>query len=223
MTGLIRQIVSFALAIVCTWWILYQAPGPAVDPGPIEASEAPARLDNLRAGLEVMLKTAEKCGVKLALENMLPNHLCSNTSDVRTLLTEFDTPLLGVCFDVGHANVGPENIVEAIGALQDRIIAFHLHDNDGTRDIHVQPPYGSIDWPTLADKLLSLNFDRPFSIECDPWNQASLSVMLREMRSIFAGRMPAETRCCGQAVWSLCPNCRHYFFPSDQGPICACR
>jgi len=190
--------------------------------GPIKAGEAPARLDNLRAGLDVMLKTAEECGVKLALENMLPDHLCSRTSDLRAMLTEFDTPLLSVCFDVGHANIGPEDLIEAITALEDRIIAFHLHDNDGTRDIHVQPPYGSIDWPTLTEKLLSLNFERPFSIECDPWNQAPLSVLLREMRSIFAGKMPIETDCCGQRVWSLCPKCRHYFFESDSGPICAC-
>jgi protein FrlC len=190
--------------------------------GPVEAGEMGARYDNLRAGLEVMLKTAEQAGVKIALENMLPNLLCSTSADLRTLLDEFDTPLLSVCFDVGHANICPENITQAIGALQDRIIAFHLHDNDGTRDIHVQPPYGSIDWPALVSKLLSMNFERPFSIECDPWNQAPLSVMLREMRSIFAGVMPVETQCCGQAVWSICPTCRHYFFPSEQGEICAC-
>jgi sugar phosphate isomerase/epimerase len=190
--------------------------------GPIKAPEAGRRLDNLRAGLEVMLKTAEECGVKLALENMLPDHLCSHTSDLRAILDEFDTPLLRVCFDIGHANVGPEEIVPAIEVLEDRIIAFHLHDNDGTRDIHVQPPYGSMDWPTLTKKLGSLNFERPFSIECDPWNQAPLSVLLREMRSIFAGQMPIETDCCGQKVWSICPKCRHYFFESENGPVCAC-
>jgi sugar phosphate isomerase/epimerase len=190
--------------------------------GRVEASELGARSDNLRAGIEAMLQVAEETGVKLALENMLPDHLCSHTSDVKAFLDEFDTPLLSVCFDIGHANVGPENIQQAITALQDRIIAFHLHDNDGTRDIHVQPPYGSIDWPTLVAKLLSLDFPHPFSIECDPWNQAPLSVLLREVRSIFAGEMPTETQFNGQTVWSLCPKCRHYFFPSDQGVICAC-
>jgi len=190
--------------------------------GPMDASELGPRSDNLRVGLEAMLQVAEETGVKLALENMLPDHLCSRTSDIRGFLEEFDTPLLSVCFDVGHANVGSENIQQAITALQDRIIAFHLHDNDGTRDIHVQPPYGSIDWPTLVAKLLSLNFDRPFSIECDPWNQAPLSVLLREVRAIFAGEMPVETQFNGQAVWSICPQCRHYFFPSDRGVICAC-
>ncbi|MDP6546712.1 MAG: sugar phosphate isomerase/epimerase family protein [Phycisphaerae bacterium] len=191
--------------------------------GPVDASELDARTDNLRAGLEAMLEVAEQTGVKLALENMLPKHLCSRVADIRGFLDEFDTPLLSVCFDVGHANVGPENIQQAITALEDRIIAFHLHDNDGTRDIHVQPPYGSIDWPALVAKLLSLEFPHPFSIECDPWNQAPLSVLLREVRSIFAGEMPAETRFNDVTVWSLCPQCRHYFFPSDQGAICACK
>ena len=190
--------------------------------GPVDASELGPRSDNLRTGLDAMLQVAEETGVKLALENMLPDHLCSHTSDMRGFLEEFDTPLLSVCFDVGHANVGTENIQQAITAIEERIIAFHLHDNDGTRDIHVQPPYGSVDWPALVARLLSLNFDRPFSIECDPWNQAPLSVLLREVRAIFAGQMPVETQFNGQVVWSICPRCRHYFFPSDQGVICAC-
>ena len=190
--------------------------------GLVNDSERGPRSDNLRAGIETLLKAAEQTGVKLALENMLPNHLCSRAADVRAFLDEFDTPLLRVCFDVGHANVGSENIQQAISALQDRIIAFHLHDNDGTRDIHVQPPYGSIDWPALVAKLLSLNFPHPFSIECDPWNQAPLSVMLREVRAIFAGEMPAETQFNGQKVWSLCPKCRHYFFQDGDDFLCAC-
>ena len=191
--------------------------------GPVDPGDIQARTDNLRAGLEAMLKVAEQTGVKIALENMMPGLLCSKPSDLMGMLDEFDTPLLSVCFDVGHANIAPENIIESITALQDRIIAFHLHDNDGTRDIHLQPPYGSIDWPVLIDKLNSLNFARPFSIECDPWNQASLSVMLREMRSLFAGVMPVATQVNGQAVWAICPHCRHYLFPSDDGAICACR
>ena len=190
--------------------------------GRVDASEQGSRSDHLRAGLEAMLKVAEQTGVKLALENMLPNHLCSRAADVRTFLDEFDTPLLSVCFDVGHANVGPENIQQEITALQDRIIAFHLHDNDGTRDIHVQPPYGSIDWPALVAKLLSLDFPHPFSIECDPWNQAPLSVLLREVRAIFAGQMPAETQFNGETVWSICPQCRHYYFQAGDGFLCAC-
>lgn len=190
--------------------------------GPMDPAEQPARYDNLRTGLEVMLKTAEQSGVDLALENMLPDHLCGSSDDILALLDEFDTPRLGVCFDVGHANVGAENIVHAIDALQDKIIAIHLHDNDGTRDIHVQPPYGSIDWPALVARLGSLNFPHPFSIECDPWNQASLSVMLREVRSIFAGEPPVETDVAGRAVWSVCPRCRHYFFPFEGASLCAC-
>jgi len=190
--------------------------------GPVDAPQQGPRSDHLRAGLEAMLKVAEETGVKLALENMLPDHLCSRTVDIRAFLDEFDTPLLGVCFDVGHANVGSENIQQAITALQDRIIAFHLHDNDGTRDIHIQPPYGSIDWPALVAKLLSLDFPHPFSIECDPWNQAPLSVLLREVRAIFAGQMPAEMEFNGQVVWPICPRCRHYYFHVGDDLLCAC-
>jgi len=190
--------------------------------GRVKASELGPRSDNLRAGLETLLEVAEQTGVKLALENMLPDHLCSHAAEIRAFLDEFDTPLLSVCFDIGHANVGSENIQQAISALQDRIIAFHLHDNDGTRDIHVQPPYGSIDWPALVAKLLSLDFPHPFSIECDPWNQAPLSVLLREVRAIFAGLMPAETQFNGVTVWSICPRCRHYFFQAGDDFICAC-
>ncbi|MCP4378375.1 MAG: sugar phosphate isomerase/epimerase [bacterium] len=190
--------------------------------GPVGDSELGPRYDNLRSGLEALLKVAEQVGINLAMENMLPDYLCGKISDVRSLLDEFDTPLLGVCFDVGHANIATENISQAISALQDRIIAFHLHDNDGTRDIHIQPLYGSIDWPVLVAKLLGLNFTHPFSIECDPWNQVPLSVLLREMRAIFSGHMPAEMQINGQIAWSICPKCHHYFFQNADGLSCAC-
>jgi len=189
---------------------------------PLGDSDESARLDNLRSGLDTLLKAAEQTGVKIALENMLPGYLCCLSTDVQAVLDEFDTPFLGICFDVGHANIGPEEIRAGISAIEDRIISFHLHDNDGTRDIHLQPPYGSVDWPDLGAKLAEGDFSFPLSVECDPWNRAPLSVLLREVRSVLAGRMPIETSVDGAAAWSVCPTCRHYYFATPENRTCAC-
>jgi len=189
---------------------------------PVSETDAPARLDNFRKGLDELLKVAEQIGVKVAMENMLPGYLCSHSSDVRAILEEFDSPFLGICFDIGHANVGPEGIWDGIAALQDRIISFHLHDNDGTRDIHLQPPYGSIDWPDLGAKLTGANFPFPLSVECDPWNRAPLSVLLREVRAVLSGQMPIEMSVDGATVWPVCPVCRHYYFAFGEDRTCAC-
>lgn len=58
MKGLIRQAISFALALACTWWILFVAPGPSADPEPIEAVESVAAPVSLQIVAEQSVEVA---------------------------------------------------------------------------------------------------------------------------------------------------------------------
>jgi len=54
----------------------------------------------------------------------------------------------GFCLDVGHALVqrGPEGCLEYHQPLQSRLIHFHLHDNNGVQDEHLECGKGKVDW-----------------------------------------------------------------------------
>ena len=123
--------------------------------------------------LEKLIPAAEKLGIIIAIENSFEP---SNTPDeVLYFLNYFNTPVLGCCFDTGHANImaktpgkdpakyasymnvcwknGVVEEADAFGKLAPRIVTCHLHDNDGYGDAHNLPGTGTIDWKTLIPAL----------------------------------------------------------------------
>ena len=120
-----------------------------------------------------LIPAAEKLGIIIAIENSFEP---SNTPDeVLYFLNYFNTPVLGCCFDTGHANImaktpgkdpakyasymnvcwknGVVEEADAFGKLAPHIVTCHLHDNDGYGDAHNLPGTGTIDWKTLIPAL----------------------------------------------------------------------
>ena len=88
--------------------------------------------------------------MRIALENMPEDDFTL----LDTLLSEYDPGFLGLCFDSGHANLGGDSF-EQLKRLKDRLIAVHLHDNDGSRDQHKIPFTGTVNWADLASVMAS--------------------------------------------------------------------
>jgi sugar phosphate isomerase/epimerase len=178
------------------------------------------------ASLEALLPAAERVGVRLALENMLPAHVGTFSADVRAFVDALDSPYLGICFDTGHAHVvSDEGVVEgapaAFAGLQDRIIAFHLADNSGAKDEHLQPPYGSIDWEALAPAINAAGVAFPATVETPPWDESTPGQLLREIEALFRGEW-TTFEVAGRAVHAVCKRCGHYLFGPPDEPWCAC-
>ena len=108
----------------------------------------------LEHALNVLLPVAEKHGITLAIENIYePFEVLDRTV---SLVESYHHPLLGLCFDSGHANVSPAGLTAVLDRMKDIIVTCHLHDNDGTKDTHSPPLDGKIDWSALMPKLLHL-------------------------------------------------------------------
>jgi len=188
--------------------------------------EIPLRSERLTASLEALIPAAERAGVRLALENMLPAHVGTLSADVRAFVDHFDSFHLGICFDTGHAHVADsqgfaEGAPAAFQALRDRIITFHLADNSGAKDHHLQPPYGSIDWELLAPAILAADYGFPATVETPPWNESTPGQLLREMRALFAGQWTTYEH-AGRTAHARCAACQHYLFGPPEAPWCAC-
>jgi sugar phosphate isomerase/epimerase len=188
--------------------------------------EIPLRSERLTASLETLVPAAERAGVRLALENMLPVHVGTLSADVRAFVDHFDSFYLGICLDTGHAHVTDaqgfaEGAPAAFVALRDQIIAFHLADNSGAKDHHLQPPYGSIDWETLAPAILAAGYDFPATVETPPWNESTPRQLLREMQALFGGQWTTYEH-AGHTAHARCAACQHYLFGPPEAPWCAC-
>jgi sugar phosphate isomerase/epimerase len=175
----------------------------------------------LARSLEDLLVTAERSRVRLALENMLPNHLGDTSDEVLELVESLDSHWLGVCLDTGHAHLNPEGVINAFQTLKERIIAFHLQDNDRNHDCHLQPPYGTIDWDRFAQVCCADDFPFPWSVEAGAWNGAGWDVLLREMSALFAGQWMAVPW-QGRSVRILCQRCGRYGFGTPEHWACGC-
>ena len=152
---------------------------------------------------------------------MLPVHVGSQSAEVRRFVDHFDSPYLGICFDTGHAHVNEEGVQAAFETLRDRIISFHLADNDGHKDQHSQPPYGSIDWSTFVPAFRSMGFAYPATVEAPPWGRTSSGTLLREIQALFAGEL-LSFKVGDRQARAMCDRCGHYLFGTPQAPVCAC-
>lgn len=72
---------------------------------------------------------------------------------------------LSVLIDVGHAAANGWDLPALLAALRGRIRGYHLHNNDGRRDLHDRLRNGVLDFPSLVPLLLQAAPDVPCVIE----------------------------------------------------------
>lgn len=71
---------------------------------------------------------------------------------------------LWVCIGSGHENYySPE--LDLLNLYGNKLIALHLHANDGTQDTHALPFSGNINWNKISSKLKSLNYQGAIALE----------------------------------------------------------
>jgi sugar phosphate isomerase/epimerase len=155
--------------------------------------DGPASEDGLLAetrSLAALARRAERLGVIIALENLAPVYpapdaLSYTPMTLRTMAKRISSPAVGLCLDVGHANVVAglrrTDPLELIEPVLDRTVLFHLHDNLGGRhgdsdspeldplrlDLHLAPGRGTVPWQSLAP-LLARKHGAPLVLEIHP-------------------------------------------------------
>ncbi len=135
-----------------------------------------AMQDNIR-WLKRLCGIAEKYGVGIAVENMptFPDRpdapfFSSRIEDQCELIDVVDHPLLGACWDFGHAHLNIQHKdktqQELLLTLGSRLKIVHAHSNYATRDSHLPPAIGSVDWEDALTGLKKIGYDGFFSLEC---------------------------------------------------------
>jgi sugar phosphate isomerase/epimerase len=156
---------------------------------PDEPASEDGRLAETRS-LAALAAQAERLGVILALENLAPVYpapdaLSFTPMILRTMAKRISSPAVGLCVDVGHANIVAglrrTDPLELIEPVLDRAVMFHLHDNLGARrgdsdspeldplrlDLHLTPGRGTVPWQKLAPLLARKN-GAPLVLEVHP-------------------------------------------------------
>lgn len=117
--------------------------------------------------IKLFSETCEFEGVTLAVENLYkgtPGPLFNQEEYIQL----FDAvPKAKALIDVGHAVLGHYDIYEVQKALRDRLIGYHVHDNDGTRDSHwrMEAQNGVIDWNMFCEGVKQYTPDATLVME----------------------------------------------------------
>lgn len=130
-------------------------------------SAKPAANDNsreaVRRSLESLVESAQKVGVKLAIE-IIPNSLSSAEALVSLIENDLEGLDLGICMDVGHAFMMGD-LGDAIETCAEHLMTTHLHDNTRKSDDHLAPGEGSIDWPAALMGLQKIGYEGAWMFE----------------------------------------------------------
>jgi sugar phosphate isomerase/epimerase len=114
--------------------------------------------------IEHLRAFAKPLGVSILLEN-IPNELSTPERLVEFIRTSHMEDV-GVCFDVGHANM-MGTVGQAFEVLKGHIRSTHVHDNQRTKDTHMWPGQGSIDWKEAMELLRSAPHTPPLLMEIE--------------------------------------------------------
>ena len=127
------------------------------------------------AFLSPIVEYAAGKGIRLCIENMPSareaedNHLYGSCAlNISALAEKLG---VGICFDVGHANVSGFKISEQMEILKGKIEVLHVHDNlgKGQKDAHMLPFTGNIDWEDVARGISVSSFSGMLDVEVTAW------------------------------------------------------
>lgn len=142
---------------------------------PQDEAARPRFWEQARKSLDALQPYAGQRGVRLALENLVQKRLGAeppfdtgdaiyNFATISRLFDLYSPDYLGLCYDSGHAHIGSDQI-EAVALLRERLMALHLHDNDGVGDQHKLPFSGGIGWDRVAEIIADSGYAKGISME----------------------------------------------------------
>ena len=104
---------------------------------------------------------AQKEGIRMALEplNRFETNFL-NRADQAVLLAEEVGPDCGVCIDTFHLNIEEANMIEAIKSSKERLVDFHVADNN-----RMACGMGALDWPLIISTLKEIGYDGAVTVE----------------------------------------------------------
>ena len=115
-------------------------------------------------GLQEIYEYSENLGISIGIEpiNRFETYFI-NRSDQALALAKEVGPNCGVILDTFHMNIEEINIVDSIINSKDRLVGFHVADNN-----RLSPGMGHLPWTDILNALRSINYNRVLSVEFCP-------------------------------------------------------
>jgi sugar phosphate isomerase/epimerase len=156
-------------AILGLPWVVFHA--TKVSP---ELETVKVRLAHNTQFYRKLFPVMEETGVGIALENLVDKeqtnagvprrNYCSEPEELLELIDTLNHPLVGACWDTGHANRQglDQNVIRQFGK---KLKSLHINDNNGFQDQHLLPYQGTVNWKAVMDSLAAIGYEGDFTYE----------------------------------------------------------
>lgn len=108
--------------------------------------------------LQKIVDYAEELNIKIAFENT------KIFGYLEYVFENIKNSNIGICLDVGHCHAHFDDKFNW-ELFKDKIFAVHLHDNDKSKDQHLLPFDGTVDWKYYEENLKKANYTGPITLE----------------------------------------------------------
>ncbi len=157
-----HRLESVAVTARVAGWLARNGGGTAVLHTSFPAGQwYPHRWGTFLSSMNELLD-AVPAGVRFAVENTPVDS--GQVSVILDIVDRYPADRVGVCLDLGHANI-EGNALSAVRAAGPRLIHVHASDNRGEKDEHLVPGKGGIPWSDVTKALQDAGFDGPFTVE----------------------------------------------------------
>jgi len=127
---------------------------------PTQEPDAGRFWDRVHQTLDALAPESRRYGVRIAIENGGPGHLDA----IAPVFEQYPADYIGLCYDCGHGNLAGDGL-DWLDKLGNRLLAIHLHDNDGLSDQHKLPFTGTVDWDRLTRLIAKSDYHKWISLE----------------------------------------------------------
>lgn len=157
------------------WMVLH----PDVFAGPFDKVHYRAILEANVVFFRSLLPECEKAKVGIAIENIFdgagkhgerncPRFYGAVPEELCELIDELDHPLIGACWDSGHARLMGLDPAQCLPILGHRLKALHVQENDGRDDDHMLPfvnGRNGVDWAAFTEGLRAAGYQGALTYE----------------------------------------------------------
>lgn len=91
-----------------------------------------------------------------------------------------------VLIDIGHANANGWDLGRVMRALKDRIIAYHLHNNDGKHDSHRRIGDGALDFEGFMKQYSALTPKADLVLEYSPEASDDREGVIEDLKRVLS-------------------------------------
>ncbi len=144
-----------------------------------------------------LIPAAKEYGITICLENMFMEYrgkiygaCCSDITKACAYVDALNALAgcrqFGFCLDTGHLLLCGKDVRFAMDELDERICAFHVHDNNGIEDEHLSPEMGILDWDRFTQGLRDIRYDSTVCFEIHKlWSRFSFGQMPEILRNLL--------------------------------------